>query len=123
MKALIPNSLPTNSNADPCPYPADVCLSLAFGNDALNMAQLYEICEALDLALEFLARAVGGGQVTETSLKEAFEISANGRPGPPPPGGLGIIRLVNLYPGETQDTAIGLVECWRDRLLPALKRT
>ena len=93
------------------PNPNVECLPLAFNNLERNLSQVFEICEQLELALEYIASE------NNISISAAFELFQNGFTaflgGP----------ACNIPGAEEEcDTGIGLLECLEERLLPILER-
>lgn len=93
------------------PNPNVECLPLAFNNLERNLSQVFEICEQLELALEYIASE------NNISISAAFELFQNGFTaflgGP----------ACNISGAEEEcDTGIGLLECLEERLLPILEK-
>ena len=100
--------------------PNAACLPIAAADAEQNLAQVYEICEQLERALEFIASNNGKYPNVDT-ITEAFdEVFA--------PGFLALLS----GPGEGNSctatggnqecrTAIGLLECLKNKLIPILQ--
>jgi hypothetical protein len=111
----------TCSPAGPNANPNDdvICLPIAANNAEQNLAQVYEICEQLELALEWIVSNNTKYPNVDT-ITEAFEdVFA--------PGFLALLsagQSESCTPeGGNQEcrTAIGLLECLNDKLIPILQ--
>ena len=97
---------------DPCeegtqtnPLTGVECLPIADNNEEQNLAQVYEICLQFELAILFKAGYEG------TSISEAFEDFA-------------VDFIASVGPPTSQElrTAIGLMECFSERVIPILEQ-
>jgi hypothetical protein len=93
------------------PNPNVECLPLAFNDLERNLSQVFEICEQLELALEYIASE------NNISISAAFELFQNGFT-----AFLGGPACNRSGAEEECDTGIGLLECLEERLLPILEK-
>ena|SRR5918995_2311255 len=93
------------------PNPNVECLPLAFNDLEQNLSQVFEICEQLELALEYIASE------NNISISAAFELFQNGFT-----AFLGGPACNRSGAEEECDTGIGLLECLEERLLPILEK-
>jgi hypothetical protein len=87
--------------------------------DLYDLAQVYELCEQLQLALEFIAQKEG------ISIANAFGIFATGTPTTNSLGIEGFIPFLTKAQTGICDTpeckaAMGLMECFLERVIPLL---
>jgi hypothetical protein len=97
------NPLVTGDN----PNPNVECLPIAPQNQEQFLAQVFEICEQFDLAVQYIA------DERNISISQAFEQFATG-----------FLQLLQGGPNcNNQDcrTAIGLLDCFRERVIPLLE--
>jgi hypothetical protein len=97
---------------DPCedgtqtnPLTGVECLPIAANNEEQDLAQVYEICLQFELAILFKAGDEG------TSISEAFDDFA-------------VDFIASVGPPTSQEarTAIGLMECFSERVIPILEQ-
>ena len=95
------------------PNPAATCLPIAASNQEGDLAQVYEICEQLELAIEWIA------EQDNISLEAAFVIFRDGpHPSAEQPNGDPETGFVGYT--QSPETAEGLLECYETRVLPLL---
>jgi hypothetical protein len=88
------------------PNPNVECLPLALTDAERNLAQVFEICEQLELAIEYIASE------NNISISEAFELFKNGFI-----TFLGGPECNRTGNEEECETGIGLMECLEERLI------
>ena len=89
--------------ADPNTNASVICLPIAANNEEQNLAQVFELCEQFELAIRFIASE------NNVSVSQAFEAFA-----------AGFITFVGPNTNQEARTAIGLMECLRERVIPQL---
>ena len=79
-----------------------ICLPIAANDEEQNLAQVFELCEQFELALRFIALE------NNISISEAFEQFATA------------FIAFTEPPNLESRTAIGLMECLAERVVPQL---
>jgi hypothetical protein len=94
---------PTCTPVGPDANPSDdvECLPISASSDSNTAAQLFDICEQLELAILWIAER------DNVSITEAFETFVDG-----------LIEFIDEGPGS--QIVVGLTDCLRERLLPIL---
>jgi hypothetical protein len=88
--------------SDPPVAPGGECLSLGGTNDEENIAQLFDICQQLEVALRYLT-SQEGGDLSPTEALDQIEDS-----------------VLAGSPDSADGVVIGLFDCFEEALLPLL---